>query len=80
MARVFVKASRNLWVRLTINENNLVLRTKALGAAENCWYVVEDVITFNDEMDKMPVRSKIIDGSYCVSIGQIFKSTLHKVK
>ena len=79
-ARVFSKTTRTYWVKLTKNENNLVLRTKAADPTGSCWYVVEDVITFNDEMDKMPVRSKIIDGSWCVSIGQIFKSTLHKIK
>ncbi|MCD4742229.1 MAG: hypothetical protein K8R67_07105 [Desulfobacteraceae bacterium] len=80
VAKLFMKGNKTLWMKLTINENNLIIRAKALGPVENCWYVTEDVITFNDEMDKMPVRSTIIDGSYCVFIGQIFKSTMHKIK
>ena len=81
VAKFFIKDSRIHWIKLTINENSLVLRAKGNHTAVNgCWFVAEDVITFNDEMDKMPVRSTIIDGSGCVSIGQIFKSTLHRIK
>ncbi len=80
VAQDFMKGNKTLWMKLEINENNLIIRAKALGPVENCWYVTEDVITFNDEMDKMPVRSTIIDGSWCVQIGQIFKSTMHRIK
>ena len=80
VARNFVEDPKTVWVQLKINENNLIIRAKALGPVGDCWYVTEDIITFNDEMDKMSVRSKIVDGNWCVQIGQIFKSTLHRIK
>jgi len=81
VAKFFIKDSNFHWIKLTINENSLIIRAKGNHTrVKDCWFEAEDVITFNDEMDKLPVRSKILDGSYCVSIGQIFKSTLHRIK
>ncbi len=64
---------------IELNDQHMKLRTKEIGP-ENCWYVVEDVITFNDQMDGMDTRSQIIDGSWCVKIGQIFKSKMRRAE
>jgi hypothetical protein len=41
---------------------------------------MEDVITFNDRMDDMPVRSKVLEGGGCVSVGRVSEATLSRVE
>ena len=80
VARMSRKNTRTLWVRLRTNEKNLILRSKLADTTGGCWYVVEDVIAINDRMDNMPVRSRILEGSACVSIGRITTSMLRRVR
>lgn len=67
------------WVKLRKTANRLVLRSKSENSVDNCWYVMEDVITFNESTDNMPVRSRIIDGGQCVTIGLVLESTLYRI-
>jgi hypothetical protein len=69
-----------LWVKIRKTENSLVVRTKSAAGGGGCWYVMEDVITFNNRMDGMPVRSRVLDGSRCVSVGQVSESTLCRME
>lgn len=68
------------WVKLKIDGNTLVLTFKDITSVKGCWYEGQNIITFNDEMNYMPARSRIADGSWCVSIGQVFKSTMIKME
>lgn len=69
-----------LWGKLRKTENNLVIRSKFETPGGDCWYIVEDVITFNDRMDDMPVRSKVLEGNRCVSVGQVSEGMLHRLR
>jgi hypothetical protein len=79
-AQVSREHVETLWVKLRKTENSLVVRSKSSSPGGDCWYVVEDVITFNDRMDDMPVQSEILEGSRCVAVGRVSKSMLHRVE
>jgi hypothetical protein len=68
------------WVKLRKTDNSLVVRSKSANPGTGCWYIVEDVITFNSRMDDMPVRSRVLEGSRCVSVGQVSESTLRRME
>jgi hypothetical protein len=74
------KDAGTLWVKLRKTENSLVVRSKSATAGGGCWYVVEDVITLNNRMDDMPVRSRVLEGSRCVSVGQVSELTLRRME
>jgi hypothetical protein len=41
---------------------------------------MEDVISFNDRMDDLPVQSKVLEGSRCVSPGQVSEAILRRME
>ena len=69
-----------LWVKSRKTENNLVIRSKFETPGGGCWYIMEDEITFNDRMDDMSVRSKVLEGNRCVSVGQVSEAMLHRLR
>jgi hypothetical protein len=79
-ARISRGDIETLWVKLRKTESCLLLRSKFADPGGDCWYVVEDVITFNDRMEDMPVRSKIVEGSRCVSVGRVSEAILSRVE
>jgi hypothetical protein len=79
-ARISRSDAQTLWVKLRKTENSLVVRAKFARPGGNCWYVEEDVITFNDRMNDMPVRSRILEGSRCVSVGKVSEATLGRTE
>ncbi len=79
-ARISRGDAGTLWVKLRKTENSLVVRSKSANPGGDCWYIVEDVITFNDHMDDMPVQSKVLEGGRCVSVGRVSEGTLCRVE
>jgi hypothetical protein len=79
-ARVLREDARTQWVKLRKTENSLIVRSKSTAPGGGCWYITEDVITFNSRMDDMPVRSSILEGSRCVTVGRISDATLRRLK
>lgn len=67
-------------VKLRKTDTSLTIRSKTAETGGACWYVMEDVITFNDRMEDMPVRSTVLEGSGCVSVGQVSQSVLHRME
>jgi hypothetical protein len=79
-AQVLRENAGTLWVKLRKTETNLVVRSKSAAPAGGCWYVMEDVISFNDRMDDLPVQSKVLEGSRCVSPGQVSEAILRRME
>lgn len=79
-ARVSREDAETLWIKLRKTDSSLVVRSKSKTPGGDCWFVMENVITFNDQMDDMPVRSKILEGGRCVPVGQVSESIIRRVE
>lgn len=79
-ARIAKENAEALWVKIRKTEKRLVIRSKMAESGGGCWYVMEDVISFNDGMTDMPVRSKVLEGSGCVPVGRTSQSVLHRLE
>lgn len=80
VARVVRENAETLWVKLRKTETGLVIRSKSAQSGGGCWFVMEDVVTFNDRMEEMPVRSRIVEGGKCITVGKAVASTLHRIE
>jgi len=79
-ARITRADVETLRVKLRKTDTSLTIRSRAAEPGGNCWYVMEDVITFNDQMADLPVRSRVLEGSGCVSVGRTSQSVLHRME
>jgi hypothetical protein len=67
---------------LSYNLNNKLLTFSEKSVLEDlqCWYIVKIDIDFSSPSDDKPVKSTVVDGNWCVMIGQTFKGTLRRKK
>ncbi len=60
-------------------ENNVLTFIEKVGGKDtDCWYQIKNEIDFSSPADEKPLKSTILDGNWCVMIGQTFKGTLKK--
>jgi len=62
-------------------ENKILTFTeKSISEELECWYIVETEVDFSSGTIEKPLKSRTIDGNWCVVIGETFKGTLKKIE